>query len=428
MNNVNPGDSVVWGGDEDRGGVAPAAPQESAQQQAGNSVTPGLQISGPSQWEILAANVDTLDLSLYVKWGPKWAELFEELEKGKLSAQETGVAIFRGGETIIFSTAGKRFFSWHLQRTEFHLFLARNPEPSAKTPNVSVSFNARTLWEIGPHAAFQLIVDWINQLGGSVHGAHISRLDVAADFVVEGGITYEFIKQHLVTHCENRNVHEAGTATETIYIGALGSPQMLRIYDKTRELAKSPTKTWLREIWGDVGLQTVFRIEFQLRREALRAYGINALEDLNKVGGLWACLTRDWVSIRNLDNENTTRRSVHPFWEAVQAVAKKFGPIKEVKRRKFQSMPDLKNILGQAMGSVKTFAALMKLECTFEEAIVPFVQVVKERSLDESFQEEVKVRRIKLSVPRRNIAESDTSVPEIPNEGDDSPPFIGKAA
>jgi len=121
-------DGFSQGGDEDRGGVAPAAPQEPGPAKAGHSVTPGLQISGPSKWEFLAANVDTLDLSLYVDWGQKWADLFEELEKGKLSAQETGVAIFRGGETIIFSTAGKRFFSWHFQRTEFHLFLARNPE------------------------------------------------------------------------------------------------------------------------------------------------------------------------------------------------------------------------------------------------------------------------------------------------------------
>lgn len=428
MNNVNQSDSVVWGGDEDRGGVAPAAPQESAPQQAGNSVTPGLQISGPSKWEFLAANVDTLDLSFYVKWGPQWAELFEELEKGKLTAQDTGLAVFRGGETIIFPTAGKPGFAWHLQRTEFHLFFSRNVDPSSNTPNVIVSISARTLWEVGPYAAFQMGVDWINQLGGSIQRAHISRLDVAADFVVEGGITYEFIKHHLVTHCENRNVHEAGTATETVYIGSLGSPQMLRIYDKTRELAKSPTKTWLREIWGDIGLQTVFRFEFQLRREALLVYGISALEDLNKVGGLWACLTRDWVSIRNLDNENTTRRSVHSFWEAVQAAAKKFGPIKDVKRRKFQSMPDLKNILAEAMGSVKTFAALMKLECTLEEVTESFVQVVKERRLDESFQEEVKVRRIKLSVPRRNIAETDTPVSEIGDEGDASPSSGSKAA
>jgi len=40
-------------------------------------------------------------------------------------------------------------------------------------------------------------------------------LDVASDFAVEGGITYKFIKQHFMTRCENRNVQEAGTATES---------------------------------------------------------------------------------------------------------------------------------------------------------------------------------------------------------------------
>ncbi len=357
-------------------------------------------------------------MSLYVDWGPNWADLFEELEKGKLAAQGTGAATFRGGETIILSTGGKKFYSWHLQRTEFHLFLTRSPEPSSKTPNVSVSFSARTLWEIGPFAAFQMIVDWINQLGGSVHKSHISRLEVAADFVVVGEISHEFIKQHLVTRCEHKTFYEAGDVTETVYVGAPGAIQMLRIYDKTRELAKSPTKTWLREIWGDIGLETVYRVEFQLRREALRAYGINALEDLDKVAGLWICLTRNWVSIRNLDNDNTTRRSTHPFWEKVQAAGKKFGSMQDVMRRKFVSLPDLQRNLAGAMGYVKTYAGLMSLEGTFKEVVLSFVKTAMERGLDQSFQEEVRVRRIKLGVPLRNNSESDSPVPKIPGEED----------
>ena len=245
---------------EVRWGVSPDAPKEVAPAKAGPSVTPGLLISGPREWKFLAANVDTLDLSLHVDWGPDWPSLCEELEQKKIAAQETGGAFLGDHETPILPTAGKRFFTWHLQRTDVHLFLKRCPDSQSTSPNVSASLSARSLWGLGPHIASHLVTDWVRQLGGAVAKVRINRLDLAADFSVSDELTYEFMKQHCVCRSRTRRFYENDEVTETAYFGSAASPIQLRIYDKTRELAKSPTKAWLYEIWGRESLDTVCRI------------------------------------------------------------------------------------------------------------------------------------------------------------------------
>ena len=400
---------------EVRWGVSPDAPKEVAPEKAGPSVTPGLLFSGPITWEFLAANVDTLDLSLYVDWGPDWPRLFEELTQRKLAAMETGGVMFRDTESLMLSTGGKRFYTWHLQRPDVHLFLKTCPEPQSTSPNVSASLSARALWEQGPHAAPHLATDWVRQLGGTVTKIVINRLDLAADFAVSDGLTYEFLKQHCICRSRERRLYENDDVTETAYFGSASSPIQLRIYNKTRELAKTPTKTWLYEVWGRETVDTVFRVEFQIRREALRQYAINDLPDLKLVGGIWEHLTIAWFSLRIPDNANSTRRGVHPFWEAVSAVSKNLGTLIEVHRTRFSTLPDLQRNQAQILGHLVSFAGLMGLDGPLDEVASQFVQHAQSHDLDKTFQEDVQIRRIKFGVKLKSDG-SDSSSPRFREE------------
>ncbi len=399
----------------ERRGEASADSQVAAPAKAGHSVTPGLQITGSSTWEFLAANVDTLDLSLYVDWGSEWTHLFEELHQRKLAAQETGGLLFRDTETLIFPTGGKRFFTWHLQRPDVHLFLKARSNSQSTSPNATASLSARALWELGPHAAPRLVTDWIRQLGGTIAKVRISRMDLAADFAVSDGLSYEFLKQHCVCRSRTRRLYENDEVTETAYFGSGTSPIQLRIYDKIRELAKSPTKTWLYEVWGRESIGTVFRIEFQLRREALREYAIHDLPDLKKVGGIWEQLTHTWFSLRLPDNENSTRRSMHPFWEAVQAVSKNLGALIEVQRTRFCLLPDLQRNQSQILGHLVSYAGLMGLDGPLENVVGSFVQHAKSHHLDKSFQDDVQIRRIKFGVTLKSEC-SGGDIPQFKEE------------
>ena len=92
----------------------------------------------------------------------------------------------------------------------------------------------------------------------------------------------------------------------------LGKNNLVRIYDKCRELKARPQKMWETHLWGEhKDCKTVTRVEFQLRREMLKQLDINTLDDLqSRIGEIWAYLTQMWF---RLDT---------PWWAAVQSAFK----------------------------------------------------------------------------------------------------------
>lgn len=387
---------------EDRRGEAPAAPQEAGPAKAGSLVTPSLLITGPSAWEFLAANVDTLDLSLYVDWGESWTRLRWELERQKIVAQNTSGILFRDENTLLYPSGGKRFCQWHLQRPDMHLFLTQRPDSNSPTPNVCASLSARLLWERGPALAQQAVANWVKELGGSIAKTKVSRLDLAADFSVPGGLTSEFLKQHCVCRSRKCVFYEDDSETETAYFGAASAPIRLRIYDKTRELLLSPTKTWLPEVWGEQTYARVMRVEFQIRREALRELGIEECSDLKNIAGIWEYLALIWFSLRLPEDKNTSRRALHPFWISVQSVAKNLGESVTIVRKRFRAKPNKDRVLAQLRGLFVSLASLSGID-NFNEALDSFKDMMTGRHLDRNFYEDVQTRRVKFGVPSESI-------------------------
>ena len=143
-----------------------------------------------------------------------------------------------------------------------------------------------------------------------------------------------FIRQHAVTRSEDRRIFLHGEDLRTFYVGAPGADIMLRIYDKSAEIDHNK-KLWFLPLWGLEVNQNVWRTEFQLRRPLLKSCGINTLDDLlERRCDLWTYLTGDWFSLRLSDNENTTRRTVHPLWQLVQSTAARFCVSREPVKRK----------------------------------------------------------------------------------------------
>jgi len=70
-------------------------------------------------------------------------------------------------------------------------------------------------------------------------------------------------------------------------------------------------------IWDDVEKgEEVWRIEFSFDRKLLRGFGVESFESFFLVAGdIWRYLTEDWLSQRELDNENQTRRTPSLLWE-----------------------------------------------------------------------------------------------------------------
>jgi hypothetical protein len=284
----------------------------------------------------LSCGIDTLDLSGNVSWGEDWSSVNRELGEGRGRAQAADKSVFFRDTCcgpLLISPRGKPpMYRYHLQAKDLHLFVSMSPD-GEKTPNVYVSFLSRSLWGCGVKVLLAMVGRLVGELGGTVKALKPSRVDLCADFHVPGGLCLSVLRDLGVPEDIMTSDIMKGCQLETFYIGARHGSIQARVYDKAKESLKN-YKEWFLDIWHVEKLEDIWRVEFQLRREALRQYGLNTVPELlAALGGMWADLTVNWYSLRLRDDSNTSRRSVHPFWRAVQACAERFGPVAEVKRQ-----------------------------------------------------------------------------------------------
>ena len=94
-----------------------------------------------------------------------------------------------------------------------------------------------------------------------------------------------------------------------------------RVYNKTLEI-KAKGQTWPHAIWKAIDPdQPVWRVEFQFRREALQAFGVDTVaEALVERQGLWQYGATQWLSLRHQvpGDSNRWRSYVTREWWAIQ--------------------------------------------------------------------------------------------------------------
>jgi hypothetical protein len=275
------------------------------------------------QFQFLLRGIDSLDLGLYVIWGSGWKRRLRSLDKKKQQARKKGGLLIGlpSGRTCIFRPNGKgENYRFHLQFEAYNLFIGKAARPGS-SPNVYFSIDAKTLWLNGIESALSWITEDLKAIGGgSIQFAQVSRVDLCSDFWIPGGLSYEFLRSHKVTHSDKKKLFLGeNDATETYYVGDPKSPIELRIYNKGLEVKQGGIKLWFLDLWKRESTEDIWRIEYQLRRPALKQFGINSLDDLKgKQAGVWHYLTSKWFSLRLPDNEKAERRTIHPFWRAVQ--------------------------------------------------------------------------------------------------------------
>ena len=266
--------------------------------------------------------IDSLDLGLYVEWRSDWKRRLDVMDKMKQKSREKGDQVINlpSGRKCIFKPGGKgENYRFHLQFEEYNLYIGKAAQPKS-SPNVYLSITAKTLWLDGIDKALSWIAEDLKIIGGgSIKFVKVSRVDVCSDFLIPGGLSYEFIRTHKITHNKKERIFLGHDQLQTCYIGDTKSPTELRIYNKGLEVTQEGTKLWFLDLWKRETPDDIWRIEYQLRRDALKKSGINSIDDLRKKQtALWSDLTTKFFSLRMPDNEKAERRTIHPFWHAVQ--------------------------------------------------------------------------------------------------------------
>jgi hypothetical protein len=237
--------------------------------------------------------------------------------------------------------------------------------------------------------------------GGRVQLIQVSRLDLCADFRLPGGITLDTLRQLKVSRSRDLRLEIGGDTMETAYVGARKAPIVLRIYDKGKEVKAKGIKLWFGELWNTEDLTDIWRVEFQLRRPALKQFGINSLDDLlTRAGGLWEYLTWEWVSFRLPDNDRQNRREVHPWWQEVQTLASKYGPAVDIQRVFGSIHPaSVEWSVAHIAGCLPSFAARLGID-EYHEALNQLNNDISQHWFDRNYQGEYEKRAIKLG---RNV-------------------------
>ena len=207
--------------------------------------------------------------SLYLSYqGDLFPEVQERLTKLKQLAQnpeadQQALAQYSvGGHIFEVKDKGSSVFPYVLEDGAFRIQLSR---ASKQLPMAYVKLSSRYLSSVTPEQAETELRGILNEIGTLTDSAHVSRLDMFADFVLDENME-SWGREAWVTRGKNIAAYAVAEQFTGWTVG-----MACRLYNKLLEVAESGRDDmfplWQAGGWN-VG-ESIWRIEFQFRREVL---------------------------------------------------------------------------------------------------------------------------------------------------------------
>lgn len=194
---------------------------------------------------------------------------------------------------------------------------------AAFVPMAYCKISSELLTMVGSDRAVSELQAIISELGIIEGPPSVSRADLCVDFTTEVPLN-TLDEKEFVTKARSNDRHVVTRQFSGFSFG-VGSPFSARLYDKTLQMiCKNHPRPDLERLWsaaGWSGNETVWRLEFQLRREALRGFCVVSYSDLvESLFGLWQYSTFDWLrhTIRSPADKTQSRWPTSPFWKTLQ--------------------------------------------------------------------------------------------------------------
>jgi len=402
-----------------------------AAEAAGSGSAPGTPGAPPSNtapqnciWTddlaILRSGVDTLQLGYR---GELLGEAEARLVELKKLAQaenkgEQGFAQWElDGELFSVLPRGSGRMPFTLISPHFRLSLSSG---RGSMPVAHAQVQSELLTKSGPEAAIKKLQAILSGVCSISEGPHVSRIDICVDFSTR--FDMESISRHdWVTRAKRIWQHvEMGNFTG--WSIGLKSATAARLYDKTAEILVSD-KGYMREIWRDMGWDgttPVWRLEFEVKREAIRQFGLDDMDTRPLCAALWSHLTHEWLRLAVPSPTDSTRSrwDTHPMWRRLSVVDFGAHDVPSLQRVRTTQPPGRDWLFRSAGSGILAFMALEGIEdfregCRrYGEAYLGYLDefAVARGSLSETFIEErlrSLRRRYHLGVNERRPGEHD---------------------
>ncbi len=277
-------------------------------------------MAGPLQ--VVLSGVDTLHMStdraILVHSATQLAERKED------AARDSQARIIweAGGQRLQVHPYGTRRGPFLLESEWFAVSV--NPRATPPFPTAQVELRAQALWSLGYARAAEVAAEIIADLtDGIVAPLDVSRLDVTVDF--QGWVPEQADLARVTTKARTNATYRRNAGFTGFMFGG-GSAIAARLYDKRLE-AQLSGKLYFDRLWamqrGYDAQAPVWRLEFQLRREALRDFEdsnqVNCsrwADCLPRIGTLWRYLSGRWLTFREARTAQT-RQTLTPEWAAL---------------------------------------------------------------------------------------------------------------
>ena len=296
---------------------------------------------------LLASGIDTLNLSVKgTIREPVWDLLSEVQRRARANEDVAPLAFPVTEEAFECRPYGWRGYTYWLSSPDYEVMVGK----SAKFPAVLVQMHSPFLHSVGIDPALDQVerVLRLDLIEGPFKQG-VSRIDVHAD--LQGWDLRTADLDRFVGYGRHRGVFDrrmfqSGSRLDGFQFGK--DALLARLYDKTAEIRKHGV-SWLPDLWGEAfdPSSTVWRLEFQFRREALTEFHFNTVDEvIASVQDLWHYGTVKWLSLHVPTKDRRRRRwPLDPAWEEVRAV--RIAPtMTGVVRRRIEQASELKLVRG----------------------------------------------------------------------------------
>ncbi|GHV23141.1 hypothetical protein AGMMS49959_15360 [Planctomycetales bacterium] len=390
---------------------------------------------------------DTVYLSMNVKFNDSFPQLLADLERLKNLEQKAKPRRHRAesdyGESddefddpeyeqtlpVLFTDshefrvaphgmnlANSRFSNYRfvLHEVGIRYLLKGTPEPNGASGNVFVMIGSKPLMKWGIEICVKIARSALEEMGGAIGEIKVSRVDLCVDLagvdverfqdVFAGGgyvcrarrnNEYEVRDFNPDTH-EDFSAHKYGHRKTGVTLGK--SNVVVRIYDKLREARNDEEKMELlqQNRFGGVMPEKATRVEFELKREALRnlmtknLFGICTLDEyLTNRSSIIRYLTTNWLRVYGhfFDRTHTdrlTEKDYLPEWrEAVRAFREiDAGKVEQMRAEKKASVPEHRRLKDQIIGCATSIVAQSRRDYEYvEEFLDDFFTQIKAHAL-----------------------------------------------
>lgn len=254
----------------------------------------------------IRCGVDTLEATFTGEldfWVAK--ELFNRKVKAQIANAPEPIRL--AGEDMFVQDKGFGLYPYVVKNRNITLRIGL----SKNLPALSIRLSAEGLASCGVDALWAKTVKIAAELG--LTPANLTRIDIAVDFY--GWVPTFAEMSHVVCKSNFRPVYPNTVSPQTFQFGK--GAVVVRLYDKTAEIA-AKDKAWWHDVWKLCGYDTslpVWRLEVQLRSQALKELGCRDVDTaLGLIHDLF-CYGLDWCSLRTPAGDSNIRRAPeHQAW------------------------------------------------------------------------------------------------------------------